>query len=235
MRLPSEVLRLGAKIVRELELDESTSTLSRWMAHHLAETMKSVETADPESKERLEEGAVNLILELWAHRRHLPGHVHPLARLGEVIAVCKRLHSDALPFRGRRTNELEELLWRVFNALQIIVIQGVLASTKVGEIPHDLESPTSFLTDEENETFKALRGWIELSDSRNRRYEILSLPDGEEFNVEALRLRIEELNELEPASRARRIVISEIEGLMETLSILRSRLNDESCETDDKS
>ena len=228
-------MELGARIVRELELDQSTNTLGRWMAHHLAETMKSAEIADQVSKERLEEKAVNLILALWAHRQHLPGKVYPLAQLGEVIAVFRRLHSDALPFRGRRTNEFDDLLWGVFNALQVIVIHGTLVSTKVDNIPDDLESQTSFFTEEENETYNVLKGWIEFNDPKDLRYEILSHIEGEEFNVDSVRSRIEELNELEPAIRARRIVNREIEGLMETLAILQSKLSDESCEADDES
>ena len=233
MRLPSEVLRLGAQIVLELELDQSTNTLGRWMAHHLAEIMRSAEVADQASKERLEERAVNLILELWAHRQHLPGNVYPLAQLADVIAVFRRLRSDALPFRGRRTNEFEELLWRVFNALQVIVIHGTLVSAKAGNIPDDRDLQTSFFSEEENDTYSVLKDWIEFNEPNNLRYEILSRPEGEEFNIDSMSSIIKELNELEPATRARRIVAREIEGLMETLMILQSKVSDGSSEADD--
>ena len=43
LKLPSEVLKLGSRIVHELELDQRTSTLSRWMAHHLAEIIEAAE------------------------------------------------------------------------------------------------------------------------------------------------------------------------------------------------
>ena len=51
-KLPSAVLRLGARIVRELELEPSVDTLGRWMAHHLAEVMQEVESAEGSDKEQ---------------------------------------------------------------------------------------------------------------------------------------------------------------------------------------
>ena len=232
MRLPSEVLSLGAKIVRELELDESTNTLSRWMAHHLAETMKSAEVADEANKERLEEKAVSLILELWANRRVLPENAYPLAKLGEAIGVLNRLHSDALPFRRQSTNEFEDLLWRVFNALQVVVIHGVLVGTRAGNVPDDFESQTTFLTEEENHVYGVLKDWIEFNEPENLRYEILSRPEGQDFSVDSMRSRIAELNELEPATRSSMILTREIEGLMETLKKLQAKLSDEGREVD---
>ena len=235
MRLPSEVLSLGARIVRELELDESTNTLSRWMAHHLAETMKSAEVADEANKERLEEKAVSLILELWANRRDLPGNAYPLAKLGEAIAVLNRLHSVALPFRRQSTNELEDLLWRVFNALQVVVIHGTLVATRAGNVPDDFESQTTFLTEEENYAYDVLKDWIGFRGPENLRLEILTYSEGEEYNIDSLRSRIAELNELEPAARSGRILTKEIEGLMETLTILKSRVSDGGYEVDAES
>ena len=234
LRLPNEVLSLGARIVRELELDESNKTLGRWMAHHLAEVLKSAEVADEANKERLEKRAVSLILELWAHRRHLPGSVYPLAQLGEVVSVVRRLNSDAFPFRGRSTSELEELLWRVFNALQVIVVHGTLAAANAGKIPDDFESNKSFFTEEENEIYGVLKGWIDFRSPEKFQYEILSHSEEEAFDADSMRSRITELNELDPATRARRIVNREIKGLMQTLAILQSKLSDGSCETDDE-
>ena len=235
MRLPSEVLSLGARIVRELELDESTNTLSRWMAHHLAETMKSAEVADEANKERLEEKAVSLILELWANRRDLPGNAYPLAKLGEAIAVLNRLDSDALPFRRQSTNELEDLLWRVFNALQVVVIHGTLVATRAGNVPDDLESQTTFLTEEENHVYDVLKEWIEFNEPKRLRYAVLSGPEGKDFNSDSMRSRIAELNELEPGTRSSRILAREIECLMETLTKLHVKLSDEDSEVDAES
>ena len=235
MGLPSEVLSLGARIVRELELDQSTNTLSRWMAHHLAETIKSAEVADEASRERLEEKAVQLILELWSHRGHLPGKVYPLAQLEDIIAILKHLQFGASPFYRQSTNEFEQLLWRVFNALQVIVIHGAIVAAMPDDIPDDFELQTSFLNDEENQTYNILKSWIEFNEPKNLRYEILSRAEGQEFKFDSMRSRIAELDELEPVARSREIVAREIEGLMETLTILQLKLSDGSCEEDAES
>ncbi len=68
-KLPSDVLTLGARIVRELGLGPSGDTLGCWMAHHLAEVMQEAESAEGGNKELARERAVDLILKLWSHKR----------------------------------------------------------------------------------------------------------------------------------------------------------------------
>ena len=214
-------MRLGARIVRELEIDQSTSTLNRWMAHHLAEVIKTAESAEGSSKEALQEQAVSLILDLWERRRGLPGNAYPLSQLEDVISVLKRLNPEASPFRIRRGNDMEELLSRLFDALQIIVIHGTLLVAKASESPDDVETLTPFLDEEEINVIETVAGWTELVDMGNLRYEILAKSEGEKVDIEMIRSKISELNDLDAMARSKRIVYGEIEGLMKTLSDLR--------------
>jgi hypothetical protein len=59
---------LGERIIEELGLEESTDTLSRWMAHHIAEAITRAEKGRRKDKDE----AAELILELWEHRTSWP-------------------------------------------------------------------------------------------------------------------------------------------------------------------
>jgi hypothetical protein len=64
---------LGDRIVRELELDESTDTLGRWMAHRVAELIDGANRAQSNSaRSRAAGNATDLILRLWAQRSNWP-------------------------------------------------------------------------------------------------------------------------------------------------------------------
>src|SRR5436190_24365351 len=71
------VLALGKKLVAELELDEPADTLSRWMAHYVAELMQAAEATDAEQRQEIKDRCYTAILELWQHRSELPGGKRP--------------------------------------------------------------------------------------------------------------------------------------------------------------
>ena len=59
------VLALGKKIVDELDADRPVDTLSRWMAHYIAEKIEDAETATDESRDRKMSECSDAILKLW--------------------------------------------------------------------------------------------------------------------------------------------------------------------------
>lgn len=58
------MVELGCRIIEEQKLQDSTETLSRWMAHRVAELVTRGETGDEADKE----AATRLILLLWDDR-----------------------------------------------------------------------------------------------------------------------------------------------------------------------
>src|ERR1035437_1389126 len=59
-------LELGRHLVKEFGLEDSTDTLGRWMAHHVAELMKKATCeSDPELRRKAEDQAVETILRIW--------------------------------------------------------------------------------------------------------------------------------------------------------------------------
>ncbi|CAM4295861.1 hypothetical protein [Gillisia limnaea] len=88
-----EILKLGKKIISELELDYTVNTLARWMAHYLAELMGSIEACKSEDdKIKLQKECCNLILKLWKKKDSLPFQ-KPLDNAQEflqILAVLKK-------------------------------------------------------------------------------------------------------------------------------------------------
>jgi len=89
------ILKLGRKLVRELELDDTCETLSKWMAHYLAAQMSEAESAQtPRQKRAAQSRCCELILRIWEQRSSLPDRVRPLGRIEEALKTLIVLQSD---------------------------------------------------------------------------------------------------------------------------------------------
>ena len=84
------VIALGKKLVAEWGLDQSVDTLSRWMAHYIAELMHAAETADDAKRQELAGRCCAAILDLWRHRRELPDGKRPF---GDIEPILRALES----------------------------------------------------------------------------------------------------------------------------------------------
>ena len=89
-----EILKLGKKLISELELDDTVNTLARWMAHYLAELMSSIETTESETdKAKLKKECCNLIIELWKIKDKLPFE-KPLDNAHEFLEILRVLRKE---------------------------------------------------------------------------------------------------------------------------------------------
>jgi hypothetical protein len=89
------VLALGEKIAKELELHRSTDTLGRWMSHYLAEKIQDARSSGNEVQAEKKKECVELILELWKHRRNFPNGVRPFEDLEPISEVIQSLSTDS--------------------------------------------------------------------------------------------------------------------------------------------
>ncbi len=127
-----EVVKLGEKLVEELELSSSNDTLGKWMSHHLAELLTRVEHADnAEEKKTAEKECTELILQVWSHRAALPLGRIPLESFNAIASSIHKLHKDTkcyyhdpLSTRGEISGAVQEWLSLVdeFEALAHKVI-----------------------------------------------------------------------------------------------------------------
>lgn len=87
-----KIIKLGEKIIKELDLEYSRNTLARWMSHYIAELIEKIEESDVSSnKELLKKECCDTILKLWNQKDVLPidRPINKLRPLIEVLEVLK--------------------------------------------------------------------------------------------------------------------------------------------------
>ncbi len=93
--------------MEELELEDSTDTLGRWMAHYIADLIVNAESSTGEEKRSVERVCFNSILALWSHRAELPNGKRPFEELEPVVRAVESLDpEDDTPryYRSARTS-----------------------------------------------------------------------------------------------------------------------------------
>lgn len=221
----SEVLALGARIVRELGLEPGVDTLGRWMAHHLAEVMLVAEKAKGPERQAAQDRAIDLILRLWSQRHDLPGGVHPLKQLGGVIAVLRRLHKDAWPYRQSNNGPVDTLLASAFDGLRLLVAHGVLLTSSAFPNRVELGEAAAFVEADEKFVIDRLNEWIEfVQSSESTRVPFVVVTSGEAADRRSIEKENEELMKLDPKIRAQRTLSRDIDNLLDTLEKLKVEL-----------
>lgn len=96
LRLSEEkVIKLGKKLVEELDFEESNNTLGRWMAHYIAELIHKINKTKSEvEKLTLQKECSDVILKLWKQRDSLPVY-QPLTDLAPLIKILNSLKSKS--------------------------------------------------------------------------------------------------------------------------------------------
>lgn len=91
----TQLITLGKALVKELNLENSSDTLSRWMAHYLAEKILLLQTQlPPAEKEIAEKTCFETILALWRHRWMMPAGKRPLEAFEPILQVLQRLNPN---------------------------------------------------------------------------------------------------------------------------------------------
>ncbi|MET9880389.1 hypothetical protein ABZZ36_38155 [Actinacidiphila glaucinigra] len=114
-------MKLGEKILHELDATGTGDTLTRWLSHHIADLITKadhVRTAGTaEEATRAAEQCRGAILDLWAHRTDWPnGWPPPGAR--RMAEILNSIDEPAFGFRqGRRLSALQRLHHQVLTAL----------------------------------------------------------------------------------------------------------------------
>jgi hypothetical protein len=104
------ILTLGKKLVAELDLNQSSDTLGRWMAHYVAELMRAAETVEPERRQEIKKECCAAILDLWQHRHVLPNGKRPFENIEPILRALESLDpEDDIPryFRSARPDKAE--------------------------------------------------------------------------------------------------------------------------------
>ncbi len=94
LKQQAKLINLGQLLINELEGEPGADTLSRWMAHFIAEKISAVEKAKPTEKQKLKKECFDLILKLWEHRSELPSGSRPLHNFEAILTVLHNISPD---------------------------------------------------------------------------------------------------------------------------------------------
>lgn len=105
-----EIIKLGEKIVKELDLEYSVNTLARWMSHYVAELIEAVKnTSNKDERKLLQKECCDVILKIWSQKEKVPIR-KPLDDLKPVIEILQVINEE---------KELRILpRWLEYNSLQ---------------------------------------------------------------------------------------------------------------------
>ncbi len=97
-----EILKLGKKLIKELELVYTGNTLARWLAHYLAELISNIDKCESKGeKNNLQRECCDVILEIWGERERIPIE-KPTEKLKPIIDVISLLKKNEHPFIRHR-------------------------------------------------------------------------------------------------------------------------------------
>ena len=97
LNTPSEILKLGKKIIKELtpEDDDHLTLLEKWMAHYIAELIhKSEHEKDIREKEKIQKECSGIILDLWKLHSGIPSPCMPTQKIQKAIDLLYELKKD---------------------------------------------------------------------------------------------------------------------------------------------
>ena len=93
--VPSDaILKLGKRIVDELESEQRVDTLSRWMAHSIAELIHDAEASEAKDQPTRLVACSDAILDLWKHRHELPSGKRPFEDIEPIMRALESLDPD---------------------------------------------------------------------------------------------------------------------------------------------
>lgn len=92
--LRKRTISLGKALVEELKLNPGVDTLSRWMAHYVADQLTIAENATGDKKRVAEQRCFETILKLWQHRSHFSRGHRPFESFEPIFNALARLDPD---------------------------------------------------------------------------------------------------------------------------------------------
>jgi len=91
-RSEEEIIKLGEKLIKELDIEYSENILARWMAHYLAELIENINNSESDvEKKLLQKECCDIILKVWAQKEDLPIR-KPMDNLKPVIEILQVLN-----------------------------------------------------------------------------------------------------------------------------------------------
>jgi hypothetical protein len=87
--IEKQVINLGKILTKELDLESSSDTLSRWMVYYISEKIKLAENSNGLEKSNIEQECYDTILKLWKHRWTL--RKQPLENFAPILNLLQEI------------------------------------------------------------------------------------------------------------------------------------------------
>lgn len=170
------VIKLGKKIVEELQLESSLNTLGIWMSHYLAELIQKSENCDSKDEEiAIKRECYDVILKLWQNVEHLPNVTKPLSELEPLIEMLDALKKDNYisPFWRNISDNYKNPTWKEWITLLKEKSENIFELSLYTTINTDLLNKKkgwmsdykTLLSDEELKMFEHLEDLVNRSKS----------------------------------------------------------------------
>lgn len=103
---PKKTTELGEALIAELTQENHSTTLSRWVAHYLAEQMEEMKKAKGKARIKAKQRCFTAILQLWQNRAAIPSGLHPFAGFEPVFRALAGISPDRRS--GYYINQIDE-------------------------------------------------------------------------------------------------------------------------------
>ena len=163
-KAPKDLLGLGTHLVHELGLRDSTDTMGRWLAHHLAELIYAARNKKGPHRLKARNQAAELILKIWERRASLPGKANPLAEYRDILRVLRCFSPNSNPWSQVSGAQHHRLAARIYDRLCRLVIGIVLLDASATQTTRRSRrkrktSTRLFLSPEERAVLEYLEHW----------------------------------------------------------------------------
>lgn len=110
LKQQEQIINLGKLLVKELGLEDGVDTLSRWMAHYLADKIKLIESLPVgKEKEDAKKKCFEIILKLWENRWNLSTGKRPLENFEPILKVLEKINPEKEePFFYTQANRISD-------------------------------------------------------------------------------------------------------------------------------
>lgn len=153
-------MALGRQIVSELGLEPGVDTLSKWMAHHIAELISDAESqTDPEVKRKKETQAAESISKLWQHRSKYDNRINPLHDLKPILQVLQTLDPNRNVWITNFGGPDGKAFAQVYDVLRRLVILMIIK--KSGNTAKARTSTSVHQDADEKEITASINAWLD--------------------------------------------------------------------------
>lgn len=141
---PDQVIKLGKKIIEELNLQHSVDTLSRWLSHYLAELLIELNECPKDVRKSKEKECVDIILKIWDNRESLG--INPMKNISTALSILEVITSSNETFQSYRHRP------RIID--DVFAEFAQVADSSVNDIIY-----LTFVFSVANEKFSKLKAW----------------------------------------------------------------------------